>query len=157
MLIQTCIAAGILLGLAPLGLAPERPDFSGEWILNRKASTLSPGADAVQSGVVRIEHRDPTFRYKAAFVSEKGPLQYEYELLSDGREVVSTQQGVTTVSSRRWEGDALVASWRIKRSDGEMTVSFRHELLDIGRRLRAVERVRGSGREQDNVWMFERR
>lgn len=90
----------------------REPDFSGEWILNRQASTLSPGADAVRSGVVRIEHRAPSFRYKAAFVSEGGPLQYEYELLSAGREIVSTQQGITTVSSLRWEGDALVATWR---------------------------------------------
>ena len=27
--------------------------FSGEWVLTSQASTLGPGADAVQSGVVR--------------------------------------------------------------------------------------------------------
>lgn len=157
MFIETWIATAILLGVAMSGVAQERPDFSGEWILNRPASTLSPGADAVQSGVVQIEHREPTFRYKAAFVSETGPLQYEYELLSDGGEIVSTQHGITTVSRLRWEGDALVATWRIQRPDGEMNISFRHELLDDGRRLRAAEQLRGSGRDQDNVWMFERR
>lgn len=135
----------------------ERPDFSGEWILSRRASTLSPGADAVQSGVMRIDHREPTFRCKAAFVSESGPLQYEYELRSDGREIVSTQQGITTVSRLGWEGDALVVTWRTQRPDGEMNLSFRHELLDAGRRLRAAEQLRGSGHDQDNVWMFERR
>jgi hypothetical protein len=157
MFIETCIATVILLGIAISGVAQEKPDFSGEWVLNRQASTLSPGADAVQSGVVRIEHREPTFRYEAAFVSQGGPLQYKYELLSDGRETVSTQQGITTVSSLRWEGEALVAAWHIQRPDGEMKISFRHELIDAGRRLRAVEQLRGSGRDQDNVWMFERR
>ena len=136
---------------------PRLPDFSGEWILNRQASTLSPGADAMKSGVVQIEHREPTFRYKAALVSEGGPLQYEYELLSDGRETVSTAEGVTTVSSLRWEGNALVAAWRIQRPDGEMRISFAHELLDGGRRLRATEELRAGGRDQDNVWMFDRR
>lgn len=38
-----------------------------------------------------------------------------------------------------------------------MTISFRHELLDGGRRLRAVEQLRASGRDQDNVWIFDRR
>lgn len=118
---------------------------------------LSPGADAMQSGVARIEHREPTFRYHAAFVSEGGPLQVEYELRSDGREIVSTQQGITTASRLGWDGDALVATWRIQRPDGEMSISFRHELLDGGRRLQATEQLRGSGRDQDNVWMFERR
>jgi hypothetical protein len=156
MLIQICIATVILLSVAIAGAAQVKPDFSGEWTLNRQASTLSPGADAMQSAVVRIEHREPMFRYKASFVSASGSLQYEYELLSDGREIVVTQQGITTVSSLRWEADALVATWRIQRPDGEMTISFRHELLDGGRRLRAAEQLRGSGRDQDNVWMFER-
>ena len=49
MIIETCIAAVIPLGVAISGLAQDKPDFSGEWILNRLASTLSPGADAVQS------------------------------------------------------------------------------------------------------------
>jgi hypothetical protein len=134
-----------------------RPDFSGEWILNRQASTLSPGADAVQSGVWRIEHREPTFRHKAALVTASNPLEYEYELLSDGRELVGTEQGARTVSSLRWEGNALVVTWRIQRSDGEMVIAFRYELLDGGRRLQASEQVRGTDHDQDNVWIFDRR
>ena len=90
MLIRTGIAGGILLALAGLGVAQQKPDFSGEWTLNRQASTLNPGAAAVQSGVVRIEHRDPTFRYKASFVTASGHLQYEYELHSDGRDIGAT-------------------------------------------------------------------
>jgi hypothetical protein len=135
----------------------EKPDFSGEWILNRQASALMPGADAVQSGTVHIEHREPTFRYKSAFVSKDGPLNVEYELRSDGGEVVSTHQDVSMASRLSWDGDALVAAWRIGRPDGEMSISFRHELIDEGRRLRAVEELRSAGRDQDNVWIFERR
>ncbi len=157
MFIETYIGAVILLGIAISGVVQEKPDLSGEWILNRQASTLSPGADAVQSGVVRIDHREPTFGYKAKFVSAGGPLQVEYELRSDGREIVSTQPGVTIVSRLRWEGDALVVTSRIQRPDGEMNISFRYELLDAGRRLRGVEQLRGIGRDQDNVWIFERR
>src|SRR6185503_4161398 len=156
MLIRICIVTGILLGLAGLAGAQQKPDFSGQWTLNRQASTLSPGAAAVQSGVVRIEHRDPTFRYKASFVSANGPLQYEYELQSDGRDVGATQNGVTTLSNLRWEGEALVARFRIQRPDGEMRISFRYELIDDGKRLRAVEQLRGAGQEQDNTWIFDR-
>ena len=105
----------------------------------------------MQSGVVWIEHREPMFRYKAALDSATGPLP------SDGRERVGTHEGVTTASRLRWEGDALVATWRVQRPDGEMNISFRHELFDAGRRLRAVEELRGSGRHQDNVWIFDRR
>ena len=34
--------------------------------------------------------------------------------------------------------------------------SFRYELQADGRRLRAAEQLRGGGRDQDNVWVFER-
>ena len=158
MCIQTCIATVILLGIvATSAVAQKRPDFSGEWTLNRQASTLSPGADAVQSGSLRIEHHEPTFRCKGAFVTNSRPFEYEYELPSDGREVVSTQRGVQTSSRLQWDGDALLVTMRTERPDGEQKISFRYDLIDAGRRLRAAEQVRGTDHDQDNVWIFERR
>ena len=139
--------------------AERRPDFSGEWVLNRPACTLSPGADGVQGAAWRIEHHEPRFHQKASFVSspDSKPFEYEFELLTDGREVVSSLEGGRIVSSLRWEGDALVVTWLTEQPDDEMTVSFRYELIDAGRRLRAVEQLRARTRHQDNVWMFDRR
>jgi hypothetical protein len=157
MFVRTHIVSGLLLALAASGFAQGKPDFSGEWTLNRQASTLSPAAAAIRSGDVRIEHHDPSFRYKAVLKSETDSIQYEFDLQTDGREVSSTLQGMATASSLRWEGEALVLSSRIQRPNGEMKIVFRYELLDAGRRLRAVEQIRGAGRDQDNVWIFERR
>ena len=47
-----------------------KPDFSGDWVLNKDASTLSPGANTVQSAQWRIEHREPAFHHKGSFVFE---------------------------------------------------------------------------------------
>ena len=123
-----------------------KPDFSGHWELNRQACTLSHGADTAQSATWNIEHREPTFRHKALFVMESGPREYEYELRSDAPD-----------SGLRWDGDALVVTFVNELPDGEMTVSFRYELMDEGRRLRASEQVRGVPWAQDNVWIFDRR
>jgi hypothetical protein len=123
-----------------------RPDFSGEWVLNRPACALSRGADTAQSAVWHIEHREPTFRHKAAFVMDSGPREYEYELQSN-----------VPGSGLRWDGDALVVTFTDQLPDGEMTVSFRYELIDDGRRLRASEQVRGVPWAQDNLWIFDRR
>jgi hypothetical protein len=121
-----------------------RPDFSGEWVLNRSACTLSPGADTAQSAVWHIEHREPTFHHKAAFVMDSGPREYEYELRSDVPD-----------SGLRWDGHALVVMFTTQLPGGEMTVSFRYELIDDGRRIRASEQVRGVPWAQDNVWIFD--
>jgi hypothetical protein len=61
------------------------------------------------------------------------------------------------VSRLYWEGDALISSSLVQFPNGEMSISFRHELLDGGRRLRAAEQLRASGRDQDNTWIFDRR
>ncbi len=135
--------------------AEQKPDFSGEYVLNRQASTLSPGAAAVQSAVVRIEHREPMLRCQATFLLDGKTFEYSFERLSDGREVVD-QQERTTVSSLHWKGNGLVFMDRTKGPDSELTISWRYELLEGRRRLRAVEQVRGGGRDQDNVWVFER-
>ena len=155
--IQACIVAGVFFGLAALALAQQKPDFTGEWQLNRQACTLSPAASAIQSGSVRIEHRDPAFRYQATLMSETGKVQYEFELPSDGKEVSGSQGGTTAVSSLHWEADALLLTSRMQLPNGELRITFRYELVDGGRRLRAVEQLRGGGRDQDNVWIFDRR
>ena len=153
----TTVLLLVVLATALSAAVQQKPDFSGEWVLNRQASTLSRGADAMQSGVVHIDHKEPVFRYKATFVGDGKPIEYAYELVSDGREVSGTQQGRTSVSSLRWDHDALVFTGRIQSADAELTLSFRYELLDSGHRLRAVEELRGGGRSQDNVWIFDRR
>ena len=135
-----------------------KPDFSGEYVLNRPASTLSAiVAPVAQSGVLRIEHHEPKFTAHQTIVLGGKPFESNFELLSDGREVVTDAGGRRIVSTLRWDGDALVVTWRIHGPDGEVTISFRYELQDGGRRLRAAEQLRGGGRDQDNLWVFERR
>jgi len=120
----------------------QKPDFSGDWRLNRQASTLSPLAAAYQSAVKRIDHREPTFRCQATYVAADGkPVEYSFELRSDG-------------PGLRWDGDALASTFVTQ--NGELTISFRYDLEEGGRRLRATEQLRGAGRDQDNEWVYER-
>jgi hypothetical protein len=155
---STVIAALVAVAATMTAIAQQKPDFTGEWQLNRPASMLSPiVAPVAQSGTLRIEHKEPHFKCQMTIVLDGKPVETTYEMLSDGRETVATEQGPRTASSLRWEGNALVATWRIAIPNGEMTISFRYELEDGGRRLRASEQLRGGGRDQDNVWVFDRR
>lgn len=132
-----------------------KPDFSGEYELDRRASTLNPDAAGVESAVLRIEHREPVFRCSAKWIAGGETLmEYSFELLADGPE---TAPGENDSSRLYWQGDSLVAEHRTGTPDHVMTMSWRHDLIDDGRRLRATERLRGGGRDQDNVWEFVRR
>jgi len=117
----------------------QKPDFTGEWTLNVDASALSPVvAPVVQSGFIRIEHREPTVSVHLSITMDGKPFDVRFERASN------------------WDGDALVFTDRTQTPSGELTISFRYELQDSGRRLRAAEQLRGAGREQDNVWVFDR-
>ncbi len=117
----------------------QKPDFTGEWTLNLEASALSPVvAPVVQSGFVRIEHREPTVSVHLRITMNGKPIDVRFERPSE------------------WDGEALVFTDRIQTPNGEMTIVFRYELLEGGRRLRAAEKLRAPDREQDNVWVFDR-
>jgi len=135
----------------------QRPDFSGEWILNRPASTLSPGADGMKSGVWLIEHREPEVHVRASFVTATDPVQFEWALRTDAGEIVNVDENMTMSSSLKWEGAGLVVRWRILRPEGETTITFRYELSEDRRRLTALEQLRGTDHDQDNIWVFDRR
>lgn len=116
-----------------------KPDFSGEWTLNVEACALSPVvAPVVESGSVRIEHREPSVSVHLRITMSGEPVDVRFERPSN------------------WEGDALVFTDTVQTPNGELTIVFRYELEEGGRRLRATERLRGPGREQDNVWVFDR-
>ena len=152
----TLAAVFFLAGVMTV-IAQQKPDFSGEWTLNRQASTLSPiVAPVAQGGRLRIEHHEPKFTAHQTIVLDGKPFESDFELLADGREVVTDAGGRRIVSTLRWDGDALVVTTRIHGPDGEVTISFRYELQNGGRRLRATEQLRGGGRDQDNLWVFDR-
>jgi hypothetical protein len=129
-------------------------DFSGEYVLDRTASALSAGAAAVQSAVMRIDHREPVFRCSANFVFVDGKtFPFSFELLTDGREAAG---GESEVSRMYWQDDALVSEYRTTTPEDVVIMSWQYELIDSGRGLQATERIRGGGRDQDNVWRFAR-
>jgi hypothetical protein len=120
--------AGVLVvsSAAALG-AQARPDFSGEWVLNRRGSTLPPH----EAGFTRLTDGTES--------SETGP------------------QGLTTVSTLRWDGTELVLAMRIKGPGFEATNDVRDALVEEGRRLRAIEQGRGPRGSHDAVWIYDRR
>jgi hypothetical protein len=131
-----------------------KPDFSGEYALNRPASVLSTNAAAMLSAVLRIDHDDPRFRCSAKFASAADAVEFTFERFTDGRATVTEARDA---SRCYWDGDALVSEDRLGSGDAAMVMTWRYELSNDQRRLRATERMRGAGRDQDNVWEFDRK
>jgi hypothetical protein len=153
--VRSVVVAG-LIGAAPV--AQARPDFSGEWVLNRQASTLPPPVSNVESGVVRIEHREPEFRFQRTYVIAGTSRDGAFSAHTGGAEETQAgPQGFPTTSTLRWDGTALVLAMRIAGPGFVATNDVRYELLDGGRRLRATEAGRAPQGNHDAVWIYDRR
>jgi hypothetical protein len=129
-----------------------RPDLSGDWVLNREACALSAGASAVRSATLRIEHHDPVIRCSARFVfDDTNAFKFTTERTATEADSTPAEDG-----SARWDGDGLVFTDYMGDAPDLVTMTWRYEIVGDGRRLRGVERMRGGGRDQDNVWVFDR-
>jgi hypothetical protein len=154
---RTAVTAAALLCLATALVAQTRPDFSGEWTLNKERSRLlAQQAAAIQRGVVQIEHRDPQFRFHRSFVSGVQEDTLTWELKTDGVEVTSQEGPRREISRLYWEGDTLVFVTRIIVPQGEATNTVHYRLKDAGRTLEAAESFRGPRFSYDNLWVFEK-
>ena len=131
-----------------------KPNFSGEYVLDRPSSVLSPAAAGMVSAVLRIDHQDARFRCSARFASADDAVEFAFErFITDGRESLASGQE----SSRcYWDDDALVSEDRMGPEGAGMIMMWRYELTNDARRLRATEQIRGAGRDQDNIWEFDR-
>jgi hypothetical protein len=156
--LMPALAAALMLAGAAAAGAQARPDFSGDWVLNRQGSTLPPPVSNVESGVVRIDHREPSFTFHRTYVIGGTPREAGFTRRTDGAESSETgPQGLATVSTLRWDGAALVLAMRIKGPGFEATNDVRYELVDGGRRLRATEQGRSPQGNHDAVWIYDRR
>jgi hypothetical protein len=154
---QVVVLVMATLWLGQQAHAQQRPDFSGEWVLDRSASSLQGELAAVESGVVRIKHLDPAFVFNRMFMVSGKPLENAFDIRTDGKELLNADRGMTSRSRLEWQGNSLLLTVLIDAPRGTVSNVVRYELLDEGRRLRAVEDVGGAAPGHHNVWIFSRR
>ncbi len=155
---RALVSVAALLCVAGSLAAQARPDFSGEWVLNRQRSQLQmPGAAALERGLARIEHREPQFRFHRVWVYGGQEDTLSWERKTDGIEVAGNDGQMRTFSRLFWEGDTLVFVTRFVTPRGEATNTVRYRLKDGGRTLEAAESFRGPRVSYDNLWVLEKR
>jgi len=127
-----------------------KPNFSGEYVLNRGASALSPlVALSVETANIRIQHNEPTFSCEGRFVFlDQKTVQWAFELATNGG---AGPPGPASMARLQWDGDTLVFTSR----EEAMTITFRYE-VDRDGRLRMAEQLRATDHDQDNLWIFDR-
>ncbi len=154
------VALLVVVTLVPLSLvlvAHQKPDFTGDYVLNKQRSTLASDFARLERATVHIEHRDPVFVMHRVFTEGGKDDVLDVQVRTDGQETV-TKSGTRTEYSRGyWEGDTLAFVTRIVIPTGEATNVVHYRLIDGGRTLQAEERFRAPRMQHDNVWIFEKK
>jgi hypothetical protein len=104
---QLLILAAFLVSLARPAFA--RPDFTGEWHLDRSRSDLGP-LETLALLVRTVTHDDPRLVIEIEMDRGTGKQSGELRLLTQGEEAFSTVAGEGTTSSALWLGDHLLVT-----------------------------------------------
>ena len=81
--VRAALVVALVAAAPSAAWAQTRPDLSGEWVLNRQVSTLPPPVSNVESGVVRIEHREPSFSFHRTYQIAGTPREAACQAASD--------------------------------------------------------------------------
>jgi len=151
------ISAVFFLGLQAVGLAFDKPDFSGDWIFSAEKSKLQTQMK-LDSATFTIDHKEPEFRFSRVFMVGGKEDAFSYSLTTDGKEKVEEQPDRTLHCRLYWDGDVLVFDVRIVLKNGrEATNVVRYNLQDGGRTFVAEEKFRGPVLKYDNLWVADRK
>jgi hypothetical protein len=84
-----------------------RPDYTGEWKLDRSRSDLGP-LETLAVLVRKVTHDDPRLTIEIEVDRGTGRQSGELRLLTQGEDVSSTIAGEETTGSALWLGDHLL-------------------------------------------------
>ncbi len=133
---------------------PGKPDFSGVWKFNAQKSKLQTLVP--ESGVFRIDHKEPAFHLSRTFVNKGKEDTWGIDLTTDGKEVVQQGEEETVRARLTWEGNDLIFDSTIIRGNREASNVVRYHLSDDGKIFTATERFRGPRFKYDNLWVFDK-
>lgn len=156
LLFLVALAIPILVSAGEPESPQAHPDFSGKWTLDLSRCHLAEHFSDVTAGVVRIEHREPSFLFRRAFTQSGEATTVAFKLTTDGKEVEGIEDGMPTRQNLTWSGNVLVFVTIYRAPRGEARNTVRYSIQDGGRTLRAEESFRGPRLSYDNIWVFSK-
>lgn len=132
MYVRMVIAVLCVLSMANQGVAAANPSFTGQWVLDGKASKLviSP-----KSATLVIKQSDP----KLEVVTTSGGMKDTRSYILDGSKRKIDAMGIPMEISAKWQGQSL----QTRADGGGMTQSETWQLLDGGKTLSINRTVSG--------------
>lgn len=150
------LACALLVLWSASALAQEapRPDFSGNWRLDKGKSRLS--APAPDDAVFYVDHSPGWFGIVRAHITDGEADMVLFRAATDGDERVEKWKDGNVVHRCRWEGGTLVLESRNRRRGQKSLAVAKLSLSSEGGTLTLEETLTGSGGKRENTWVLNR-
>ena len=119
----------LVLAAALAVAADDKPNLTGTWKLNSAKSDFF-GKDAPSALAVKIDHKDPVFKYSVNGTQNGNEFEESGEVTIGGKEGASSN-GLTLKA--HWEGKVLVVEY--KNEDGSFSGLAHDTLSEDGKTL----------------------
>jgi hypothetical protein len=147
---STLRIASIIAALATLGLAADKPDFSGTWKIDLLNSDFA-GGPAPDSFTRKIEQAEPSLIMTDNQTSALGKDTAVRKYTTDGKETTYQWMGSEVKSAAHWEGNALVVVGKVNAGGTELEVTGSLTLSADGKTLTENDKILAAGNEVGTI------
>lgn len=134
----------VLLALATLTFAADRPDFSGVWKMDAAQSEFG-GAPPPDAFTRTIEQNSSALTMTDEQTSSGGNDKVVRKYPADGTEITYQWMGNEVKSAAHWEGDTLVIVGKVNANGTDLVVTSHLTLSGDGQTLTENDRISAGG------------
>jgi hypothetical protein len=135
-------------------MAPEKVDFSGEWILNESESELGEGRFRL-SPEMNVKQEGNTIMIERSFTTRNGETRTRNETLTmDGEENVSEGENRSSKTTVNWSDDGnslTLKSDLVMSRQGETFEAKTNEIWTLNENVLTIESSTSSSRGERSV------
>jgi len=150
---------GVWLLAGTAALAQTKPDFSGDWVLNKEKSALGslPAPDLM---LQKIEHKDPDLKVTTHTVSGPSDVNYDAKYTTDGKECLNKYGDQINLKSKLvWNHRTLDVNTDMLDAGGAHLMTFKGKwnLSADGKALVETEHIESPQGSFDVTYVFDKR
>jgi len=120
---------------ATLGVAADKPNFSGDWTMDAAKSDFGP-IPPPATMTRKVDHSDPAVTVVTVQTGgAQGDSTVTQKYDTSGKETTNDMMGSATKSTAKWDGSALVMSTKADFQGTEITIISKWSLSADGKVL----------------------
>jgi hypothetical protein len=148
----------ILVILSCAVFAQDKPNFTGNWLLDHTKSDFGdfPSPDT-QTSV--IDHKGTDIKLVQTVKGDAvvgGEASTERRYTTDGKETVNRIGESNAKSVARWDGRKLIIETKLETPNGTVVIADSWELADSGKELVVAREIRGPDTSQRQRFIYNR-